>query len=61
MSDEKDFQSFVIHYYLQDNSHSMNAFVRNQLEQEVLKTIQSLAHILEVDIQIESQAYEEGD
>ncbi|WP_334092410.1 hypothetical protein [Helicobacter typhlonius] len=60
MSDEKDFQNFVIHYYLQDNSHSMNAFVRNQLEREVLKTIQSLAHILELDIQIESQAYEEG-
>lgn len=49
-----------IHYYFSDNSHTMDAFVRNRCEKELLFVVQHIAHILGTDIKVESEALEEG-
>ncbi|EGK8010126.1 hypothetical protein IO400_000917 [Campylobacter lari] len=53
-------QNFQIHYYLDDNSHSMNAFVRNAMEKDFLNFINEIGNILDIKIKLESQAREEG-
>lgn len=51
---------FQIHYYLKDNSHSMNAIVLNKVEAEFLKISNEIAKIFDYEIIVESQASEEG-
>lgn len=53
-------QNFQIHYYFDDNSHSMNAFVRNAMEKDFLNFINEVGNILDIKIKLESQAREEG-
>ena len=53
-------QIFQIHYYFNDKSHSMNAFVRNKAEKDLLEAIQKVGSILECELNIESEAYSEG-
>ncbi|EJV3006047.1 hypothetical protein N7B59_001542, partial [Campylobacter jejuni] len=53
-------QNFQIHYYFDDNSHSMNAFVRNAMEKDFLNFINEIGNILDIKIKLESQAREEG-
>lgn len=52
--------SLQLHYYLQDDAHEMNAFIRNKCEAELLAAFQYFAEQLGVDVIIESSAYEEG-
>lgn len=49
-----------LHYYLEKNSHSMDALVLNKAESELLKILNEISRILNVDLIIETQALEEG-
>jgi len=49
-----------LHYYLEENSHSMDAMILNKAESEILKIINEISKILDVDVLIETQALEEG-
>ena len=49
-----------IHYYLSDNSHSMDAFIRNKAEKEFLSVISILENIFETKLSLETEAYVEG-
>lgn len=55
-----DNENFIIHYYLKDNSHSMDAFLRNRIEKDLLSAIKNIASILDIEIEIESKAHSEG-
>jgi hypothetical protein len=52
--------TFEIHYWLKDDSHQMDAYVRNYCEAELLRIVNELRNIFGVSIQIETLAYEEG-
>lgn len=60
MSENSQKQCLGIHYYFDDDSHSMNAFIRNQMEKNYLDIIAEIAKILGAEIKIESQARKEG-
>lgn len=60
MSENSQKQRLGIHYYFDDDSHSMNAFIRNKMEKNYLDIITEIARILGAEIKIESQAREEG-
>lgn len=51
-----------LHYYFEesDDSHTMNAFVRNRCEFELLQIYTELQKELELDVKIETEAFEEG-
>lgn len=51
---------FQMHYYFEDKSHSMDAFIRNKCESEVLAIITEIAKALNVNIQIDSEVRKEG-
>ena len=49
-----------LHYFLRDETHTMNAFIRNECEKELLIIFKEVAQSLELNIEIESEAYKEG-
>lgn len=51
---------FEIHYYLKDNSHTMNAFIRNKAEKDFLEAVKRIGELLDSELQIETEAYQEG-
>jgi hypothetical protein len=53
-------QKYQIHYYFDDKSHSMNAFVRNKAEKDILEAIRQVGYVLDSELNIETFAYEEG-
>ena len=53
-------QKFELHYYLKDNSHSMNAFVRNKAEKDFLEAVKRIGDLLDSELKIETEAYQEG-
>jgi hypothetical protein len=53
-------QKFELHYYLKDNSHAMNAFVRNKAEKDFLEAVKRIGELLDSELQIETEAYQEG-
>lgn len=53
-------QKFELHYYLKDNSHSMDAFIRNKAEKNFLEAIKRIGELLDSEIKIETEAYQEG-
>jgi len=53
-------QKFQIHYYFYDDSHSMNAFVRNKAEKDMLKALQQIGILCESEVSLETEAYQEG-
>ena len=57
---ENEKQILRIHYYFKDKSHSMNAFVRNNMEKDLLNLISEISKTLDIDLKIESEAKEEG-
>ena len=58
---EKDLsQRFQVHYYFDDESHSMNAFVRNRAEKDLLEAVKRILGIVEITSEIETEAYSEG-
>lgn len=55
-----ELQKFELHYYLKDNSHSMDAFLRNKAEKDFLEAIRRIGELLDSELKIETEAYEEG-
>lgn len=49
-----------LHYHLRDQSHSMDAIVRNKCEAEILAAFTQIAVQLGVEVKLESTAYREG-
>ena len=55
-----DSEILQIHYYLSNNSHSMDAKILNKVEGELLKILEEVSDILGLEIYIETFALEEG-
>lgn len=53
-------QKLRIHYYFNDQSHAMNAFVRNKAEKDLLEAIKRVGEILDQELILETEAYQEG-
>ena len=53
-------EKLELHYYLSDKSHSMDAFVKNKAEAELLKVFKEISDILELDLSFEIEALTEG-
>jgi len=53
-------EKIELHYYFNDETHSMNATVRNECEREILLIIKHLLSSLDVDAQIDTEALREG-
>lgn len=51
---------FQIHYYLAQDSHAMDAFVRNKCEAELLAIFQEVCSTLGTSIKIESAPFDQG-
>ena len=49
-----------LHYYLSDKSHSIDAFVKNKAEAELLKVFKEISDILDLDLSFEIEALTEG-
>lgn len=49
-----------LHYYFRDNSHSMDAFIRNQCEKELLYIYKEVLSLFDIDAEVESEAFDEG-
>lgn len=49
-----------LHYYLDSNSHSMNAIVKNKSEAELIKLFSEVLDILNIEIDLEFEAIKEG-
>lgn len=49
-----------LHYFFEDRSHSMDAFVRNQCEAELLEIVKTVVSMAGLDVDIESFAHAEG-
>lgn len=60
MSEENLSQKLQVHYYFDDESHSMNAFVRNRAEKDLLEAVKRISELLESPIEIQTEAYQEG-
>lgn len=55
-----DSEILQIHYYLTNNSHSMDAKILNKVEGELLKILEEVSNILGLEIYVETFALEEG-
>ncbi len=53
-------EKLELHYYLSGESHSMDAFVKNKAEAELLKVFKEISDILELDLSFEIEALTEG-
>ncbi|MBO7081050.1 MAG: hypothetical protein J6V99_03325 [Neisseriaceae bacterium] len=53
--------NFNVHYYLSDNSHSMEAYTRNRLEKYLLNAINEIAKENNVEVIIKSTAKNKAD
>jgi hypothetical protein len=53
---------FELHYYFsdEDKTHSMDAFIRNKCEHELLQIISEITRELDTNVKVETEAYEEG-
>lgn len=49
-----------IHYWLQDDSHTMDAIIENKCEYEILGIIKEIANIYSLEIKIETEPTAEG-
>lgn len=60
MTEENLSQKFQVHYYFDDESHSMNALVRNRAEKDLLEAVKRVLEISDVSAEIETEAFSEG-
>lgn len=49
-----------LHYFFRDNTHTMNAFVRNECEKEFLNVFKEVILSLDLEIDLESEAFQKG-
>jgi hypothetical protein len=55
-----DINKLEIHYFLKNDSHSMDALVRNKCEKEFIEIALELIRALDLDLDIEVEAHAEG-
>jgi hypothetical protein len=60
MAEENLSQKFQVHYYFDDESHSMNAFVRNRAEKDLLEALKRILELTDTASEIETEAFNEG-
>lgn len=60
MKNIKSINKLEIHYYLNDGSHSMDAFIRNKAEKDLLDALRKIGDVLDSELVIETKAYQEG-
>lgn len=60
ITNNDDAEILQLHYYLKNNSHSMNALTFNRAESELLKIIEEVVKTFGIDILVESEALIEG-
>ena len=53
-------EKFELHYYLENDFHSMDAFIKNKAEAELLKVFKEISDILELDLSFEIEALNQG-
>ncbi|MFN3996185.1 hypothetical protein [Algoriphagus sp.] len=53
-------EKLQLHYYLENNSHAMNAFIKNKAELELLRLLNHVSKTLKYDLEFEIEALEEG-
>ncbi len=56
----KEYNILELHYWLQDSSHSMDAFVQNKCEQELLKLLKQIAEAFDSKLIIETEPLSPG-
>lgn len=49
-----------LHYYFNDSTHEIDAFLRNKCEAELLEIVLQTATLLEIDANLIKEAYKEG-
>lgn len=49
-----------LHYYLENDSHSMNAIVKNKSEAQLIRLVFEVSNLLELEIDLEFEALKEG-
>ncbi len=49
-----------LHYFFSDESHSMNALVRNKCEHNLLGILKEISTVLSARLKVETEAYTEG-
>jgi hypothetical protein len=54
------YNKFEVHYIFQDSSHSMDAFVRNDSEKELLGLFREMSILLGISVKIETEPRKEG-
>ena len=55
-----DPRKLQIHYFFNDESHNMDAHVRHKCEGALLSIIKQVSGILEIELKVETEPYEEG-
>jgi hypothetical protein len=53
-------EKLELHYYLEGGVHSMDAFVKNRSEAELLKILKEVSETLNIKVKFESEALKEG-
>ena len=53
-------EKFKIHFYLKNESHAMNAFVRHKAEKDFLAAVRQILEELGISAEIKTEAYQEG-
>ena len=54
------YNNFELHYFLADDSHSIDAFTRNKAEAELLAALKRTADLLGIECKFEAEALSEG-
>jgi hypothetical protein len=49
-----------LHYHLNDNSHQLDAYVRNKCEQELLGIVREISYRLDIYTKVDAEAKQEG-
>ena len=49
-----------LHYFFSDESHSMNALIRNKCEHNLLGVLKEISTVLNARLQVETEAHNEG-
>lgn len=56
----KQANKIELHYFFRDQTHTMNAFVRNECEKELLTIFKEIIQSLDIEVDVESEAFKEG-
>jgi hypothetical protein len=56
----KQANKIELHYFLRDETHTMNAFIRNECEKELLTIFKEVILSLDIVLDIESESFKEG-